>query len=1102
MSDRLHEFEKQQDQVENKIENIQDKCTPFLRLFNELILALSDTSSLHFNTLFARVSFIISRYHLSRTWSYALQLLRKELKTRQLPDAELINILQPAVRYLLDIYKNELNDHPVSSVTAPALPRLPVQKTAGQFKKKYARVTAIEWLADKRQLIVLDEEFPDTTFLLLYNVHGVNDIFTDTVEHAVRELGLPLVLGLINVETAEENQYIPSYIVIVPDLLMDVTSIASAHPSGNDPSAINLIELFLPSESTEAILAGQVANYFLDELIHNSDLTYSQLFMNSFKFYPIEFVQLNDDQLKVMYSTLQLHYDNIKYVIEDRFPALGIDRSQCIIEPSYFSPRYGIKGRLDLFCQNENGASIIELKGGRPFKPNSYGLSSAHYHQTLLYELLIRSVHGPQMQRANYILYSAMKEDPLRYAASIESIQKETIQNRNELVLLQFRLAMLGNDDSRDIMSEIEASRFPDVKGFIRRNIDHWEKIYSALSPGEKQYFKNFTAFITREHLLARIGNEGAEGECGLAGLWLDSQNTKEEQYRILQGLKLTDIQSGNNQTLIRFAKTSKTNPIANFRAGDIAIVYPGNGQTNNPTEYQLYRANIIHAASDEVIIRLRNNQVHIEHLKKIETWNIEQDLLDSSFRGLYQSLWAFMSAGIGKRQLIYGLVRPARAIGHVPFIKAAGLTPHQEQIFNSAITAGPLYLLWGPPGTGKTSRMLRSWVWYYFYHTTQRIALVAYTNRAVDEICEALQQLGEEVGDHYIRIGSRAGTSITYHHRLLDTVIEPMKTRKEIKALLNDTRIFVATVSSLQGKSELFKMIHFDVGIIDEASQILEPSMTGLMTRFDKSILIGDHMQLPAVCTQTLKHRILKEAEWSQRIGLRDLGMSYFERMFRLYKKKNWDHVIGLLSEQGRMHKDIQAYANRYNYGGSLQLLNSVDQSQSLENITSRPDDVIFRERLIYIPSQTNLKEVYAKTNADETQKAVDIIRLWQEVIQEKQLKWNIGVITPFRAQIAAILHAAHLEGINMEGVTVDTVERYQGGARDIIIMSAAVNHRTAMQRIISLNDEGIDRKLNVAVTRARQQFILIGNPELLLDEKSYKGLIEMCSVYQPSVT
>ncbi|HUR29865.1 MAG TPA: AAA domain-containing protein, partial [Saprospiraceae bacterium] len=460
----------------------------------------------------------------------------------------------------------------------------------------------------------------------------------------------------------------------------------------------------------------------------------------------------------------------------------------------------------------------------------------------------------------------------------------------------------------------------------------------------------------------------------------------------------------------------------------------------------------------------------------------------------LYQSLWTFISTDIMKRQLIFGLKKPEAGSTDIVWPQPTGLTRHQLTLYNEALNAGPLYLLWGPPGTGKTSRMLKSWVWYYFLHTNARIALLAYTNKAVDEICQALHDLGKDVSDHYIRIGSRAGTGHSYKCRLLDILIDPMTKRSEIKSLLDQTRIFVATVASMQGKSEIFKLIDFEVAIVDEASQILEPTMVGLLTRFQKTILIGDHMQLPAVSTQPYHFsKVPLQLEWASRIGLTDMGMSYFERIFRLYSVKGWHHVIGVLSEQGRMHRDIQSFANNYVYNNQLTCLNEENQNSYLCELTQEYDNPLFKDRLLYIPTHSTFRENYLKTNLEEAELTIEIIKAWQEKISDHKLNWTIGVITPFRAQIAAILHKAHLSNLDLSNVTVDTVERYQGGARDIIIMSASVNNRSTLSRIVSLNREGIDRKLNVAVTRARQQFILLGNEEILMQEHAYRALIDM---------
>ena len=757
MNPRLHEIEKLFGRVIEEIKAKDEQCSYLLKIYNDLVIILSEASSLHFNTLFARVSFIASRYPMGKAWAYALQIPRREISHRMLTDDQLLPILKASIQYLTRLCHAELNGNgPADEIEKPNLPKLPQQQRAGRFKKKFARVIAVEWDRANKLLTILDEEEPDITCILHYCVPGVNDIFSDTLELALQEIGMPLILGLTDIECTDEHHYVPSYIIIVPDLLLDVTSITQVMTSGSDPQAVNAMDIFLPSSSTEPIMIGQIANFFLDELIRDTSKTFVDLFTASFKVYPVEFVRMSDDQVKAMRHRMKTHYDNIRKVIEERFPVLGIERKYCVIEPSYFSPQYGIKGRLDLYFEHDGAltSSIIELKSNHPFRPNSYGLSSSNYHQTLLYDLLIRSSHAAGHRRSNFILYSAESHDSLRYAVSVDSIQKETIHNRNQLVLLQFRLMKLDHEQTPDIFLEIHPRHYEGLKGYVKRNIENWSSTYAGLSPGEQTYFKSFVAFITREHMLARIGSEKGDGSGGLAGLWLDKVESKEERYQILQCLELIVIEKDQQHTTIKFLRSEKTNPLANFRAGDIVVMYPyEKGQLIDPTKYQLHRANVISVEAQFVVIRLRNMQIHTEQLEKIKHWNLEYDLLDSSFKALYQSIWLLMNADVLTRQIILGLIPPPRMNFGEKVVVPPGLSKDQENVYHEAINARSLYLLWGPPGTGKTSMMLKSWVWYYYTQTTSRIVLLAYTNKAVDEICEALHESGSEIGQHYIRI-------------------------------------------------------------------------------------------------------------------------------------------------------------------------------------------------------------------------------------------------------------------------------------------------------------------------------------------------------------
>lgn len=80
------------------------------------------------------------------------------------------------------------------------------------------------------------------------------------------------------------------------------------------------------------------------------------------------------------------------------------------------------------------------------------------------------------------------------------------------------------------------------------------------------------------------------------------------------------------------------------------------------------------------------------------------------------------------------------------------------------------------------------------------------------------------------------------------------------------------------------------------------------------------------------------------------------------------------------------------------------------------------------------------------------------------------------------------------MEKVTIDTVERFQGGEKDIIIVSLAVFTPAQMKMLQSLNSDGtVDRKLNVTVSRAREELVILGYEPVLYDSPFYGRVLAM---------
>jgi DNA replication ATP-dependent helicase Dna2 len=100
--------------------------------------------------------------------------------------------------------------------------------------------------------------------------------------------------------------------------------------------------------------------------------------------------------------------------------------------------------------------------------------------------------------------------------------------------------------------------------------------------------------------------------------------------------------------------------------------------------------------------------------------------------------------------------------------------------------------------------------------------------------------------------------------------------------------------------------------------------------------------------------------------------------------------------------------------------------------------------------------------------------------------------VITPYRAQIAQIQATLRDMDFDTDKITIDTVERYQGGAREVILISLCTNQKSQLASLVSLSDEGVDRKLNVALTRARKHLIVVGNKEILRGSDIYRRFIE----------
>ncbi len=257
---------------------------------------------------------------------------------------------------------------------------------------------------------------------------------------------------------------------------------------------------------------------------------------------------------------------------------------------------------------------------------------------------------------------------------------------------------------------------------------------------------------------------------------------------------------------------------------------------------------------------------------------------------------------------------------------------------------------------------------------------------------------------------------------------------------------------------------------------------------------MIGDHKQLPAVVVQNFSDGTIRNEKLSA-LGFINTRTSLFERLYLHIKSKDWQQAFGILSQQGRMHQQLMNFPNQNFYENELKLLpDSIRQTKPLFFDKSTERTSYLQKRKIFINTPED-EEVNWKTNVHEALKCVDVLQDLLDIYEENSLPFHtdsIGIITPYRAQIALIRKCMEVLPPEIaDKISVDTVERYQGGARDIIIISFCVNRLSQLESLISLSQEGIDRKLNVALTRAKEQVIIIGNKDLLSGDTGYKKLI-----------
>jgi superfamily I DNA and/or RNA helicase len=450
--------------------------------------------------------------------------------------------------------------------------------------------------------------------------------------------------------------------------------------------------------------------------------------------------------------------------------------------------------------------------------------------------------------------------------------------------------------------------------------------------------------------------------------------------------------------------------------------------------------------------------------------------------------------------------------IPNMPAESIPGLNPSQQAAVEKILSAQDLAIVHGPPGTGKTTTLVRA-ISAMVSQNKEQVLVVAPSNAAVDLLSEKLSLEGLNV----LRIGNPVRVSDKLTDLTLDSqmVLHPyMKESKRLKKQAGEFKNMAHKYKRSFGKAErdqrkaMFNEAHkimkevvkteefiiadlvakaqvitatpagsnhytirdlkFRTVVIDEAGQALEPSCWIPILKAQKVILAGDHCQLPP----TIK---------SDEAARNGLSTTLIEKCIAMYPE-----AVTLLDTQYRMNKAIVGYSSRVFYNGALKAHASVAEHLLF------PED----QPMLFIDTAgCGFDEKSAGTSVANPEEAAFLFKYFEQLAATLSECYTlpifptVAVVSPYREQISLLkeqlLNTPSLLPY-IDFISVNTIDSFQGQERDIVLISLTRSNTEGA--IGFLSDI---RRMNVAMTRARKKLVVIGDSATLSRLPFYAELV-----------
>uniref|UniRef100_A0A0E0D3B9 DNA helicase n=1 Tax=Oryza meridionalis TaxID=40149 RepID=A0A0E0D3B9_9ORYZ len=586
------------------------------------------------------------------------------------------------------------------------------------------------------------------------------------------------------------------------------------------------------------------------------------------------------------------------------------------------------------------------------------------------------------------------------------------------------------------------------------------------------------------------------------------SSKTLERRGCVMANLKCTDAQTGlMGKTLLEFQPNKgDVLPPHKFGTHDVVALKPnkadaGSAALGQGVVYRLKDSSIT-VAFDDIPEDGLNSPLRLEKLANEVTYRRMKDALVQLSKGIQTGPSANLIP------VLFGENPPMSSkdvAKFSPFNK--NLDESQKDAISKALRSRDVFLLHGPPGTGKTTTIIE--IILQEVKRGSKILACAASNIAVDNIVERLsryrtklvrlghparllpQVLDSALDAQVLRAdNSSLAGDIRKEMKVLNSKLLKAKDkntkrdiRKELRTLAKEERkrqqLAVADViknadvvlSTLTGaSSKKLDGITFDLVIIDEAAQALEIACWIALLKGPRCVLAGDHLQLPPT---------IQSAEAEKK----GMGKTLFERLTEAYG----DQITSMLTIQYRMHELIMNWSSKELYNNKIKAHSSVADHMiyDLEEVkrSSSTEPTI----ILIDTTGCDMEEVKdeEESTMNEGEAAVSIAHA-KLLVESGVRASDIGIITPYAAQVTC-LKMMRNKDTKLKDLEISTVDGFQGREKEAIIVSMVRSN--SKKEVGFLSDH---RRMNVAVTRARRQCCLVCDVETVSNDKFLKRLVE----------